>query len=168
VSEEILFEINDTERTKIKEILKNYEHEKGNLISILQEIQEIYKYLPLYSLYYISKKLKIPLAEIYSIATFYTQFRFKQMGKNSLICCDGTACHVKGGPLLLSFLENELGIKSGESTVDQMFSIESVMCLGCCAISPVCVINGQIHGNLTIKKLRIILKKIKEKDDQEI
>jgi NADH:ubiquinone oxidoreductase subunit E len=162
VSQDILIKIADKEKIKIREILKNFKYDKGNLITILQEIQGIYNYLPLNSLYYLSKELGIPLAEIYSIATFYTQFKLKEIGKNSLICCDGTACHVKGGPHLLYFLENELGIKSGETTSDQMFSIESVACLGCCAISPVCVINGQIHGNLTLKRLRKIIKKIKE------
>lgn len=168
MNQDILVKITDKEKIKIKEILDNFKNDKGNLISILQEIQGIFHYLPINSLYYVSKKLKIPLAEIYSIATFYTQFKLNKIGRNSLICCDGTACHVKGGPHLLYFLENELGIKSGETTTDQMFSIESVACLGCCAISPVCVINGQIYGNLTLKKLRKILKKIREENNPEI
>ena len=162
MTQEILKEINDKEKTKIEEILKIYESERGNVISILQKIQETYQYLPSNVLVYVSKMLDIAFAEIYSIATFYTQFKFKKMGKNSLICCDGTACHVKRGPVLLNFVENELGIKSGETTNDKMFSIESVACLGCCAISPVCVINGQIHGDLTLKKLRKILQNLKK------
>jgi len=162
LTQQITKEINDKEKTKIKEILKIYESERGNVISILQKIQETYQYLPSNILFYVSKMLSIPLAEIYSIATFYTQFKFKKMGKNSLICCDGTACHVKTGPLLLNFVENELGIKSGETTEDKMFSIESVACLGCCAISPVCIINGEIYGDLTLKKLKKILKNLKK------
>ncbi len=163
MNQELLLQISDEEKARIKEILKFFDDEKGNLISILQKIQDVYRYLPLNVLNYISKNLSVPLSEIYSIATFYTQFKFKQIGKNSIICCDGTACHVKEGPLLLYFLENKLGVKSGETTIDKMFTIESVACLGCCAISPVCVINGQVHGNLTIKKLRKILKKIEDK-----
>ena len=162
MTQEIIKEINNKEKTKIKEILKKYERERGNVISILQKIQETYQYLPSNVLVYISKRLNISLAEIYSIATFYTQFKFKKMGKNSIICCDGTACHVKTGPLLLNFVENELGIKSGLTTSDKMFSIESVACLGCCAISPVCIINGQIYGDLTLKKLRKFLKNLKK------
>jgi len=162
LTQEIIREVNNKEKTKIKEILKIYERERGNVISILQKIQETYQYLPSNVLVYISNRLNISLAEIYSIATFYTQFKFKKMGKNSIICCDGTACHVKTGPLLLNFVENELGIKSGETTSDKMFSIESVACLGCCAISPVCIINGQIYGDLTLKKLRKILKNLKK------
>ena len=163
MNQEILEQISDADKTKVNEILKFYQGEKGNLISILQRIQDIYRYLPLNILYYISINLKIPLAEIYSIITFYTQFKLEEVGKNLIICCDGTACHVKEGPLLLNFIENELSIMSGETTTDKMFSIESVACLGCCAISPVCVINGEIHGNLTIKKLRKLVKKLKDK-----
>ncbi len=162
MTQEILCEINNKEKIKIKEILKTFESEKGNVISILQDIQETYQYLPSNILFYLSKKLNIALAELYSIATFYTQFKFKKLGKNILVCCDGTACHVKGGPVLLNFAENELGIRAGETTDDKLFSIEPVACLGCCAISPVCVINGQIYGDLTIKKLKRILKDLKE------
>jgi iron-hydrogenase subunit gamma len=162
LTQEIIYELKEEEKTKINEILKNYEHERGNIISILQKIQEIYRYLPWNVMFYLSEELKIPLAEIYSIATFYTQFKFEEEGKNMLVCCDGTACHVKGGPLLLNFIESELGIKSGEMTEDHLFSIESVACLGCCAISPVCVINGEIYGDLTIRKLKKILKNLKE------
>ncbi len=168
MTQELLYEINDKQKTKINKILKTYEREKGNLISILQKIQETYQYLPSNVLYYLSRKLKISLAEIYSIATFYTQFKFKKLGKNILICCDGTACHVKGGPHLLYFVENELGIRAGKTTDDLLFSIESVACLGCCAISPVCVINGQIYGDLTIKKLKRILKDLKEDKTNQI
>jgi len=164
LTQEILNEINVKEKTKIKEILKTYERERGNIISILQKIQETYQYLPSNVLFYISKRLNIALAEIYSIATFYTQFKFKKMGKNILVCCDGTACHVNGGPVLLNFVENELGIRSGETTDDKIFSLESVACLGCCAISPVCVVNGQIYGDLTIKKLKKILKNLKDEN----
>ncbi len=160
MTQEILNEINGEEKSKIKEILKIYENERGNVISILQKIQETYQYLPSNVLFYISKRLNISPAEIFGVATFYTQFKFKKMGKNSLICCDGTACHVNGSPILLSFVENELGIKSGEITENKMFSIESVACLGCCAISPVCVINGQIYGDLTLKRFRTILKNL--------
>jgi NADH-quinone oxidoreductase subunit E len=91
LTQEIIWEITDKEKTKIQEILKAYKHEKGNIISILQEIQETYQYLPSNILLYISEMLDIAPAEIYSIATFYTQFKFTKMGKNSIVCCDGTA-----------------------------------------------------------------------------
>ena len=154
--------MSEKEKNAILEILKKHKSEKGNLISILQHIQQFYRFLPSSILKFISKESEIPLAEIYSIATFYTQFKFQPLGKNTITCCDGTSCHVKNGTLFLNFIENELGIRSGETTKDKMFSIESVACLGCCAISPVCVIDGQIYGDLTIKKLKKILKNLKE------
>ena len=162
LSHEFVHEMSLKEEGLILEILKKYESEKGNLISILQRVQQLYRFLPSNVLNFISKELEIPLAEVYSIATFYTQFKFQSLGKNTIICCDGTSCHVKNAVLFLTFLENELGIRSGETTEDKLFSIESVSCLGCCAISPVCVINGQIYGDLTIMKLKKILKNLKE------
>ena len=159
-NQQVLQDISISEKNQIDSILKSHNHEKENIISILQEIQERFGYLPSNFIIYISKQLKISSAEIFSIATFYSQFSFQKRGKYLIICCDGTACHVKGAPLILNFIENKLGIKSGETTDDLLFSIESVACLGCCAISPVCVINGQIYGDLTLKKISNILQKL--------
>jgi NADH-quinone oxidoreductase subunit E len=153
-------DLDKKEKIEIDEILNTSKSKNGNIISILQEIQNNFGYLPAKLLYYTSRKLKISLAEIYSIATFYTQFKFTPKGKYNIICCEGTACHVKGGALILDFIENTLQIKSGEITEDGFFSLESVACLGCCAISPVCIINNKIYGNLTIKKIRKIIKNL--------
>jgi len=159
-NQQVLQDISISEKNQIDSILISYNHEKENIISILQEIQERFGYLPSNFIIYISKQLKISSAEVFSIATFYSQFSFQKRGKYLIICCDGTACHVKGAPLILNFIENKIGIKSGETTDDLLFSIESVACLGCCAISPVCVINGQIYGDLTLKKISNILQKL--------
>jgi len=159
-NQDVFQDVSSNEKNETDSILKSYNHEKENIISILQEIQERFGYLPSNIIIYISKQLKVSSAEIFSIATFYSQFSFQKRGKYLIICCDGTACHVKGAPLILNFIENQLGIKSGETTDDLLFSIESVACLGCCAISPVCVINGQIYGDLTIKKISNILQKL--------
>ncbi|MBD3230321.1 MAG: NAD(P)H-dependent oxidoreductase subunit E [Candidatus Lokiarchaeota archaeon] len=153
-------ELDKQETIEIEGILNRSKSENGNIITILQDIQKNFGYLPAKYLFYVSRKLKISLAKIYSIATFYTQFKFTPKGKYNIICCEGTACHVKGGALILDFIENKLNIKSGEITEDKMFSIESVACLGCCAISPVCIINDKIYGNLTIKKIRKIIKNL--------
>ena len=166
-NQEALQEISINDKNELESILKSYKHEKVNIISILQEIQERFGYLPSNFIIYISKQLKISSAEVFSIATFYSQFNFQKRGKYVIICCDGTACHVKGAPLILNFIENQLGIKSGETTDDLMFSIESVACLGCCALSPVCVINGKIYGNLRIHKMRKILTKLMKKNSTE-
>jgi len=154
--------ISELRRKEVDKIIRVNDSEDGNLISLLQKIQVKYNYLPPDTLYYISEKLKIPPAEVYGVATFYTQFKLTPKGKNVITCCEGTACHVKGGPSLLTYLENSLGIKSGETTLDEIFSLESVACLGCCAISPVCIVNDKIFGNLTLKNLRKIITRLKE------
>ena len=159
--------LSKTEQGKINEILEFYNDERGNLITILQKIQDLFSYLPSFALEYISQKLEVPFAEIYSVATFYSQFKFEKVGKYQIVCCDGTACHVKGAPLILDFCENYLGIKPGQTTEDKLFSLDIVACLGCCAISPVCVINGKIHGNLSVNKLKKLIKKIEQKETNQ-
>ena len=154
--------ISELRRKEVDKIVKINDNEDGNLISLLQKIQVKYNYLPPDTLYYISEKLKIPPAEVYGVATFYTQFKLTPKGKNVITCCEGTACHVKGGQSLLTYLENSLGIKSGETTQDELFSLESISCFGCCAISPVCIVNDKIFGNLTMKNLRKIITRLKQ------
>ena len=156
----ILNAINDNEIFEVNKILQENKNAGGNLISLLQRIQDYFGFLPSNIVFYVSNKLKIPPAEILSVATFYTQFKLVAKGKNVITCCDGTACHVKGSPLLLNYFENTLGIKSGETSEDKMYTLESVACLGCCAISPVIIINGQIYGNLTLKKVKKLLKNL--------
>ncbi|NVM31341.1 MAG: NAD(P)H-dependent oxidoreductase subunit E [Candidatus Helarchaeota archaeon] len=154
--------ISELRRKEVNKIIRINASEDGNLISLLQKVQRKYNYLPPDVLYYISEKLKIPPAEVYGVGTFYTQFKLIPKGKNVITCCEGTACHIKGGQPLLTYLEIFLGIKSGETTKDEMFSLESVACLGCCAISPVCIVNDKIHGNLTLKKLKKIVTQFKK------
>ena len=156
----VIQRISDSEREKLELILKNNERHETSIISLLQSIQDEFGYLPKNILSFVSERLNIPLAEIYSIATFYTQFKFKEKGKFQIVCCEGTACHVKGSHSLLTFIEHFLGIKVDETTGDKLFSLESVACLGCCAISPVCLINGNVFGNLSVKKIKNILNKL--------
>ncbi|MDD1778883.1 MAG: NADH-quinone oxidoreductase subunit NuoE [Candidatus Helarchaeota archaeon] len=157
-----LQKINDNRKEEIDKIIEIDKNEDGTLISLLQKIQDYYHYLPPDVLNYISEQLKIPPAEIYSIATFYMQFKLTPLGKYVITCCEGTACHVKGSQFLLVYLENSLGIKAGETTEDKLFSLQSVACLGCCAISPVCIINDQVYGNLNVKKISKLLSKFKK------
>ena len=156
--------ISPNDKEEIKSILKLYRKKRENLISILQKIQEIYHYIPPHFIFYLSKKLKLPATEIYSVATFYTQFRFTEIGKIHIVCCDGTACHVKGIRPMITFLEKLLGIEAGQTTQDKLYSLEAVACLGCCAISPVCIINGKFYGNLTTNRLRLILKRLSKEE----
>lgn len=157
----LLQKINDEKKEEIDKIIEINKNEDGTLISLLQRVQDYYQYLPPDILYYISEELKIPPAEIYSIATFYLQFKLIPQGKYVITCCEGTACHIKGSQFILAYLENSLGIKSGETTEDKIFSLESVACLGCCAISPVCIINNRIYGKLNLKKMNKILTKLR-------
>jgi NADH-quinone oxidoreductase subunit E len=147
-------------------IIETYKKSNGNKITLLQHVQEKFGFLPSAILSYLSKKLKISLAELYGIATFYAQFKFMEKGKYVITCCDGTACHVKGAPLLVEFCESYLGIKPGQTTKDKLFSLETVACFGCCAISPVIMINDEFYGNLTLKKLKQILGKIKKDSEK--
>ena len=165
MAQDIAYDLTDNDKNNILDVLNHYNRDKNNLISILQEVQKLFGFLPRKVIYFLSEKLKISPAEIYGVATFYTQFRFNEIGKNLIICCDGTACHVKGSPLILNFIEGFLGIKPGETSRDKLFTLESVACLGCCAISPVSIINGKTYGNLTTNKIKRILIKLKKKSE---
>ena len=136
-------------------------NQQGSLIPLLQSAQETYGYIPEKSIYYISELVRIPAAEIYDVITFYSQFRLKPLGKNIIRICEGTACHVNGAKSILSVLQDELGISVGETTEDELFSLQSVACLGCCSLAPVIMINETTFGNLTGDKVRKVLKKYK-------
>jgi NADH:ubiquinone oxidoreductase subunit E len=156
--------ITDVELEDIEEILRIYYEEGMNLIGILQRVQEKYHFLPNYVLTYVAEKLKIPLARLYSIASFYAQFSFTPKGKYVITLCDGTACHVKGSMLLVELINQELHIKPGETTPDGFFTIETVSCFGCCAIAPVAFVNKDVFGSLTVSKMRNIVNKIRKEE----
>ncbi|TZE81623.1 NADH-quinone oxidoreductase subunit NuoE [Calorimonas adulescens] len=141
----------------IEPILEEYGDDKGSLITILQETQAIYNYLPAKALTYIAERMGISEAQVYGVATFYAQFRFRPVGKYLIMCCQGTACHVNGSENILTALEDELGIKVGETTDDKLFTIESVACLGCCSLAPVMMVNGQAYGQLTLDRVKEII-----------
>jgi NADH-quinone oxidoreductase subunit E len=136
---------------KVNELLKKYEYKPSNIIQILQDIQEEHNYLPREILNEVSKGLKIPLSKIYSIATFYNIFSLKPRGKHIITVCVGTACHVRGAQGILNEFEQQLGIKAKESTPDMEYTLESVNCLGCCAIGPVVVKDGKFYGGFKTK-----------------
>ena len=137
----------------------------GNfLIPILQDIQESYKYLPEEFLIKVAEKLHIPLIDVYGVATFYQSFSLIPKGEHIITVCLGTACCIRGGIKIVDVLTRELDIKPGETTKDNKFTLETVNCLGCCAIGPVMVIDNEIHGNLTTNKLGKILNKLRKKE----
>ena len=142
-------------------IIKKYDGKKEFLICILQDIQEEYGYLPEDILIKTSKKLDIPLIQIYSVATFFKAYRLQPRGEHIVQVCLGTACHVRGGERLIGKVQRTLGIRPGESiTTDKMsFSLETVNCLGACALGPVMVIDGKYYRNMTTNKVDPILKR---------
>jgi NADH:ubiquinone oxidoreductase subunit E len=152
---------------KIAAIVDNYKGEKGILISILQDIQAEYHYLPEEALRYLSGELKIPLSQIYAVATFYTAFSLKPKGRHMIHLCTGTACHVKGAERILTSLENKLGITAGETTSDGQFSMEKVRCLGCCSLSPVMAIDKTVYGHLSPEETGKIFKKYSRKGEDK-
>ncbi|HEX29520.1 TPA: NADH-quinone oxidoreductase subunit NuoE [Candidatus Poribacteria bacterium] len=146
--------------SKLKEVFQRYEGEEGALIPILQDIQDIFGYLPQEALYQVSDRLNIPMSRIYGVLTFYSQFYLEPRGRNTIKVCLGTACHVKGAPRILRKLKEILGIKEGETTDDLKFTLETVRCLGTCFLAPVMMINQNYYGKLTPQRVERIIKGI--------
>jgi NADH-quinone oxidoreductase subunit E len=142
---------------KLNQILEEYSGKNGALIPILQKTQEAYGFLSETNISIIAQKLNMSPAEIYGVATFYTQFRFTPVGKNVIRVCHGTACHVGGVKILDIMLNQKLGINPGETTRDNLFSIQQVACLGCCSLAPVVMINDTTYGKLNNDKLSRII-----------
>lgn len=144
---------------KLEHILEKHHFTTSDIIQILQDIQTEFNYLPKDILEYTSQRLRIPLSIIYSIATFYTAFSLTPRGKHLCTICMGTACHVRGAATILSEFERRLGIRSGETTDDMNYSLETVNCLGCCAIGPIVVYDGKYYGEFKLKNVSKFLKK---------
>lgn len=158
------FDDDSIDLSLMESVFKKYEGQYGNLISILQEAQEIYGYLPLSVLNLIAEKTGNKRAKIYGIATFYAQFRLHPVGKYVILQCHGTACHVNGAKDVSKAISEELGIKAKETTKDRLFTLENVACLGCCSLAPVMMINGEVYGKLTPDSAKKILKEIYEEE----
>ncbi len=142
----------------LEEILKRYEKEKGALIPLLQETQEAYGYLDEKIMRMLAKKAGYQLSQIYGVATFYTQFRLQPIGEYLIKVCHGTACHVAGADLITEEVCNQLGIKEKETTPDGKFTLESVMCVGACSLSPIMIVGEDTHGKLKPTAIKKILK----------
>ncbi len=145
----------------INTILSKFPEGRGNLIGILHEVQNHFRYLPEAELRYISKKINIPITQIYSVAKFYNRFTLSPKGENEISVCMGTACHVKGSEKLMNELKERLQIKKGETTDDMLYSLEEVRCIGACGLAPAVVINQDTHGHVKPKKISKILNKYK-------
>lgn len=146
----------------LEKILNDYQLNKVNIISILQDIENSFGYIPEEAVFWFSKKLDIPASRFFGTATFYSQFHLKPRGKNIITVCRGTACHVKGSERLINRLFMELDIPPDEETTpDLKFTVEKVNCIGACGIAPVTVLNKEVHGKMTLDKLIKEVKKIK-------
>lgn len=154
------FDSTKVDLTLIDPVIKELKGQKGSIIIMLQRTQDIYGYLPLEALQYIADETGNKRARIYGIATFYAQFRLTPVGKYLILQCKGTACHVNGADLIQEALEERLGIKSGETTPDGIFTLETAACLGCCSLAPVMLINGEAYGSLTPEKTKKIIDEI--------
>ena len=148
--------------TRLDTVFKEFEGDSHALISILQRAQEIYGYLPTDVIYAVAEHVGVSPAKVMGVATFYTQFRLKPVGRNLIMLCKGTACHVNGADSIEKALVEELGVGDGETTDDGLFSIKTVACLGCCSLSPVMMINEDTYGSLTPAKAKEIVRKIRE------
>ncbi len=148
-------------------IIAQYGRIPGSLITMLQKTQDAYGYLPSAALSLISSETGIRLAKIMGVASFYTQFRLQPVGKYLIMLCQGTACHVNGSKEIEAAIEEELQIHDGETTADNLFTLNNVACLGCCSLAPVMMINGETYGRLTGAKAKAILREIRKKEQAE-
>ena len=144
-------------REKVSSILDKYERNEGMLVSILQDTQAALGYLAREALVEVSTGLDIPLSRVYSVATFFRAFSLKPRGRHLIDVCLGTACHVRGAVGILNSIERETGIKSGETSEDMRFSLETVNCVGACALGPIVIIDGKYEGEMKIDKVKPLL-----------
>jgi len=150
---------------QVCEILNKYENNHYKLIPILQEIQEVYEYLPEEIMTYISTALGISPSQIYGVATFYSHFTLEPKGKHIIKVCDGTACHVKKSGKILEQIKKELNLTDKKTTSDdRMFTLETVACLGACGLAPVMVIDETVYGMVTPEKVTELLNEIREQE----
>jgi NADH-quinone oxidoreductase subunit E len=142
-------------------IIEKYKNKRGIMIPLLQSTQNLYGYLPKQAFPKLAKETGLDLADMFGVASFYTQFRLKPVGKYIVKVCHGTACHVQGAKALTDALAESLKIKDGETTEDRLFTLESVACLGCCSLAPVIMINEETYGNLDGKEAAKIIRNIR-------
>jgi len=147
----------------VDSILDKWGNNGSSLISILLDIQSGYNYLPKDALIRVSERLHIPLIQVYSVATFYKSFSLKPRGKHLITVCLGTACHVREAPEVLSEIEKQLNTSTGKTTLDNKFTLQTVRCLGACALGPLVVIDGKYYGQMNPKKVHSILKKYQKR-----
>ena len=151
----------ETHAGKVESLIDSYADKKEQLIALLQDIQTEFNYLPRDVLVKVSQRLDIPLSQIFGVATFFRAFSLKPRGRHLVTVCLGTACHVKGGQRLVDKMERDYKVKSGDTTDDLRFTLETVNCLGCCALGPVVVVDGKYESQVNPDKLDRVLRSYK-------
>ncbi len=144
-------------KQKVGRILKKFEHKEGFLVSILQDVQAEYRYLPKEALVEVSQQMGVPMTQVYSVATFFKAFSLKPRGRHVVNVCLGTACHVRGAVRILDKVELELGIKPGETTRDNKYTLETVNCVGACALGPMILVDDEHIGDMKTDKVKPLL-----------
>ncbi len=150
----------------LEKLFQEYLPEKDNLIQMLNEIQEYYGYVPMHIQKELSEFLKIPMAEIYGVVTFYSRFSLEPQGKYKISVCLGTACFVKGSQKIMDRLTDRLKIEPGQTTKDGLFTIEQTRCVGACGLAPVFTVNGEVYGKASVQKLDEVLDKLIESENK--
>lgn len=147
----------------LKSLANNFKEKEGNIISLLQETQDAFGYIPEDAVYFFSKKLDIPASRFFGVATFYAQFYLKPRGKNIITACCGTACHVKGSERIINGIRKELGLSNGEDTTPDMeFTVEKVNCVGACSIAPVIIVDKKVYGKSSTEKMVKVIKELRK------
>ena len=150
----------------LEKLFQEYLPEKDNLIQMLNEIQEHYGYVPMHVQKELSEYLKIPMAGIYGVVTFYSRFSLEPQGKYKISVCLGTACFVKGSQKIMDRLTDRLKIEPGQTTKDGLFTIEQTRCVGACGLAPVFTVNGEVYGKASVQKLDQVLDELINKEKQ--
>jgi NADH-quinone oxidoreductase subunit E len=147
---------------KLLSIVERYRCGKSSLVAVLQDISQQYGYLPEEVLQEVSRQIEVPISIFYSLATFYSSFRLEPIGKKHVCVCVGTACHVRGASKVVDTIERDLQIKAGETSKDGNFTLETVNCLGACALGPLVTVNGEYFGKMDQKKILKLSKSLRQ------
>jgi NADH-quinone oxidoreductase subunit E len=147
----------DSKPTAVRRIIAKYDGQRRAIIPILQDVQDRERWLSPQVLEEVARGLDVPLAHVYSVATFYKSFSLKPRGRHICTVCQGTACHVRGGAAILESFERKLGISAGETSPDKEYTLERVNCLGACALAPLAIVDGRYYGQMTETKANAVL-----------
>lgn len=145
--------------------LKKFEEKQEELIHILHEIQNKYGYIPPLAISTIARHLKMSEAEIYGVLTFYKAFSLEPKGKHRVTICMGTACHVRGAPMILDEFKRQMGIEPGETSEDKLYSLETVNCVGACALGPIAIIDGEYHGHMVPQEVKKLIEQTQKEEE---